>query len=229
MRIWDVAPGYLARQQLLGEHRELHGLYNVLTLGKRGYANHPETRRWVGCLSALRQRHALLVEEMALRGYRHLSPLPQNDPTGDMQWPATYIDAPHVQFALLAGKYGDGRTGRIPLPVNTQALWAQHKYSLLARDPALYADIGPAVAHGRYRHDMAALVLLLTETLRTAPPPGRLVNALQHLWGHVADGTEGAAPAEPAALLAAIRREATRQQEPYLLHSTALCELGLWV
>lgn len=28
MRIWDVDSGYLARQQLLGEHRELHGLAN---------------------------------------------------------------------------------------------------------------------------------------------------------------------------------------------------------
>jgi len=235
VRIWDVSPGYLARQQLLGEHRELHGLFNVLSLGKRGYARHPETLRWVGHLPALAQRHALLVEEMALRGYRHHSPLPApagpvaGEVDGDIQWPATDIDAPHVQFALLRGKYGDGRTGRIPLPVNTQALWAQHKYSVMARDPALYAALGPEVAHGIYRHDMAGLALLLTGTLRTPPPAGRLVNALQHLWGHVAADAEGPPPADPAALLAAIRREAARQHEAYLLASTALGELGLWV
>ena len=30
MRIWDVNPGYLNRQSLLGEHRELHGIYIIL-------------------------------------------------------------------------------------------------------------------------------------------------------------------------------------------------------
>ncbi|HEX4568534.1 MAG TPA: pyrimidine dimer DNA glycosylase/endonuclease V [Vicinamibacterales bacterium] len=39
MRIWDVAAGYLNRQSLLGEHRELHGLHNIVTLGRRGYAS----------------------------------------------------------------------------------------------------------------------------------------------------------------------------------------------
>ena len=34
MRIWDVPAGYLNRQSLLGEHRELHGIYSILTNGK---------------------------------------------------------------------------------------------------------------------------------------------------------------------------------------------------
>jgi len=46
MRIWDLHPGYLDRKRLLGEHRELHGLFNVVYLGKKGYARHPETLRW---------------------------------------------------------------------------------------------------------------------------------------------------------------------------------------
>ena len=46
MRIWDVSPGYLNRQSLLGEHRELHGLVSILVHGKRGYSRHPETVRW---------------------------------------------------------------------------------------------------------------------------------------------------------------------------------------
>ncbi|NCS72473.1 MAG: pyrimidine dimer DNA glycosylase, partial [Candidatus Magasanikbacteria bacterium] len=31
MRVWDIHPKYLCRKHLLGEHRELHGLWNILT------------------------------------------------------------------------------------------------------------------------------------------------------------------------------------------------------
>lgn len=75
MRIWDLPPKILCRQHLLGEHRELHGLWNILTLGKRGYSQHPETLRWVGKSAALYARHEELVREMEARGYVHRSPL----------------------------------------------------------------------------------------------------------------------------------------------------------
>lgn len=47
MRIWDVAPARLCRAHMLGEHREPHGVWNILTLGKTGYSAHPETVRWL--------------------------------------------------------------------------------------------------------------------------------------------------------------------------------------
>lgn len=75
VRIWDVPPKELCRAHLLGEHRELHGLWNILTQNKTGYSNHPETRRWVGKEAALYKRHEQLVEEMARRGYNHGTPL----------------------------------------------------------------------------------------------------------------------------------------------------------
>ena len=82
MRIWDVEPAELCRKHLLGEHRELHGLWNILTLGRRGYRAHPETLRWVGKLAALFRRHERLVEEMGRRGYSHSSPLDPDLATG---------------------------------------------------------------------------------------------------------------------------------------------------
>jgi hypothetical protein len=77
MRIWDIHPKYLCRKHLLAEHRELHGLWNILTKhgGKGGYSRHPETLRWVGKLKALYNRHELLVEEFKKRGYKHHTPL----------------------------------------------------------------------------------------------------------------------------------------------------------
>ena len=34
MRIWDVNPGYLNRQSLLGEHRELHAIFSIIKNNK---------------------------------------------------------------------------------------------------------------------------------------------------------------------------------------------------
>jgi hypothetical protein len=82
MRIWDVDPALLCRRHLLGEHRELHGLWNILVHGKMGYSAHPETRRWKGKLAALHRRHEMLVDEMRRRGYQHASPLPRELATG---------------------------------------------------------------------------------------------------------------------------------------------------
>jgi len=77
MRVWDIPVRQLCRKHLLGEHRELHGLWNILTKhkGKGGYSRHPETLRWVGKSRALYNRHEALVVEMLRRGYKHLSPL----------------------------------------------------------------------------------------------------------------------------------------------------------
>lgn len=77
MRVWDIHPKHLCRKHLLAEHRELHGLWNILTKhkGRGGYAHHPETLRWVGKLKALYFRHEALVKEFLARGYLHHTPL----------------------------------------------------------------------------------------------------------------------------------------------------------
>jgi len=105
MRIWDVPPRQLCRQHLLGEHRELHGLWNILVVhgGTGGYSHHPETRRWVGKTRALYERHRQLVDEMERRGYQHRSPLDRAAATGG-RVQRTFIDPPEEQLRLLAGK-----------------------------------------------------------------------------------------------------------------------------
>ena len=111
MRIWDLEPRILCRQHLLGEHRELHGLWNILTLGKRGYSHHPETRRWEGKLAALYARHAALVAEMTRRGYAHHSPLDARMARGS-KVQDTFIDSPAKQRVLLRAKDCDCRVRR---------------------------------------------------------------------------------------------------------------------
>jgi hypothetical protein len=84
MRVWDVHPKHLCRKHLLAEHRELHGLWNILTKhkGKGGYSRHPETLRWVGKQKALYARHEALAREFVLRGFQHQTPLDRRSATG---------------------------------------------------------------------------------------------------------------------------------------------------
>ncbi|MBU0965151.1 MAG: DUF1722 domain-containing protein [Proteobacteria bacterium] len=228
MRIWDIDPGYLNRQSLLGEHRELHAIFVVLTQNKKGYAAHPETRRWKDHLAALGKRHDLLVEEMRLRGYKHHSPLPVV--TGKTNWPKTFIDPPHAQFALLQEKYRGKEPGRIPLPSSARQLWAQHKYSVLARDPRLYKIIGPWLAAADDKLRFRALARILVRTLRLAPPAGRLQNGLDHMWGYVSHlSARSSKEQSPRQLLQLTRELAASGNIAYLLASTALGEVGAWL
>ena len=103
MRIWDLEPRVLCKQHLLGEHRELHGLWNILTQDKTGYRRHPETRRWEGKTAALYRRHEALVEEMLRRGYRHQSPLDERLASGSAAQ-HEYVDTPEAQRDILIAK-----------------------------------------------------------------------------------------------------------------------------
>jgi hypothetical protein len=103
MRIWDLSPKRLCRNHLLGEHRELHAIWSVLTKGKKGYSHHPEVLRWKGKLKALYLRHALLVQEMQKRGYRHQSPLPAKLATGSVKQ-TTLLHSISQQIKILKNK-----------------------------------------------------------------------------------------------------------------------------
>jgi len=104
MRIWDLEPACLCRSHLLGEHRELHAVWAILTQDKRGYRHHPETRRWEGKLAALYRRHEALVAEMTRRGYRHASPLDRRLATGTAVQ-NDFVDPPARQHELLRAKH----------------------------------------------------------------------------------------------------------------------------
>lgn len=236
MRIWDIDPGFLNDLSLLGEHRELHGLFSIHVNQKKGYSRHPETLRWAGCLGALACRHAILVREMTLRGFNHKSPLTDSvaEPPGlhpsrpGTDWPEVFIDPPHTQYTLLTEKYRGKSQGRITLPASPMALWAAHKYSVMARDPALYRRIGPEVAQGHLPFDV--LSRMMVETLRKRPGKGRLVNALDHMWGYVSGHSRlKRADLAPDDLLKEIGTLAVEHNIAYLTGSTALGELGAWI
>ena len=110
MRIWDVDPSFLCRSHLLGEHRELHAIWNIHTLGKKGYSHHPETKRWEGKLAALYLRHEALVMEMDARGYKHSSPLDKKKARGKAMQDVL-LDDISSQFRILMEKGCDCLVG----------------------------------------------------------------------------------------------------------------------
>jgi hypothetical protein len=109
MRIWDLEPERLCDRHLLGEHRELHAIWTVLTTGKRGYARHPETLRWRGRLAALYAGHDAEVAEMRRRGFRHASPLDERLATGSAHQ-TERVDSVEDQRARLAARECGCRT-----------------------------------------------------------------------------------------------------------------------
>jgi pyrimidine dimer DNA glycosylase len=115
VRIWNLPCRDLDSQHLLGEHRELHGLWSILVreaeqrqTGERsriGYASHPETARWRGRLGAVFLRHEEEVEEMLRRGFTgHKTPLDRTL-VGDDSWehpPVTEDDLARDRRDLVA-------------------------------------------------------------------------------------------------------------------------------
>lgn len=103
MRVWDISPRRLCRQHLLAEHRELHAIWSILTKGRKGYSEHPETKRWKGKLRALYLRHKVLVDELKRRKYRHRSPLEARFAAGKARQDE-YVDSFSRQREILRGK-----------------------------------------------------------------------------------------------------------------------------
>ena len=230
MRIWDVSPGYLNRQSLLGEHRELHGIVSIIRNNKKGYSKHPETLRWVGYGWALKQRHKLLASEMHIRGYRDKTPVMSRSKPG--AWPEIYIDDPASQLNILSQKYKYIEEGRLPLPKNTQQLWAQHKYSVLARDVSSYKRIGKWVATKSGSSAMKEVSLELVTLLREPPCEKQINNALLHMWGYVSKYSnisgENFDQLSDKQLYNQIQQLVNENNVHYLMESTALSEFNAW-
>lgn len=235
MRVWDVHPGYLSRTRLLGEHREIHAVWVVITEEKRGYAAHPETIRWRGHLGELYKRHALVVAEMKLRGYRHKSPLLGGEGI-DVETPLSFVDRPSSQFLLLAKKYGHGERGRIPLPVRGYDFWAHHKYSVMARGYDKYREVSSlSQKKGRLLIGEAQeMVEVVYGILKNRPEGSAIENTWQHVIGYFKEVVPSSVreewlhyiPETLELLSHLIYEEAREKGIDYIEHSTLLADPG---
>ncbi|QTA79570.1 Pyrimidine dimer DNA glycosylase domain-containing protein [Desulfonema limicola] len=223
MRIWDINPGYLNRQSLLGEHRELHGIVSIITNNKKGYSAHPETLRWTGYVWALKKRHDLLASEMSLRGYKDKSPV--NIISKKKLWPDIYIDKPFQQFKILESKYKNREQGRIPLPLNVEQLWNQHKYSALAR--------GVNLCNKLDKYDFSGLSDLLIKCLRIPPAHEELTIVIQQMWRHVSPFPcplkKGKISWSLSRIFKEIQKKALENKDSFLVSSTVLSDLDIFI
>lgn len=101
MRIWDIPVEKLCRKHLLGEHNELHAIFSIIVNNHRGFANHPEVKRWRNNLRGLSDRHRQQVVEMERRGYRHISDLGDHLLSSSKK---TYWQTPEQQTRILKEK-----------------------------------------------------------------------------------------------------------------------------
>ena len=244
MRVWDIHPGYLDRVRLIGEHRELHAVASTWSrasepAGGRKHARrrarhvglsgqlHSDAIRWQGLGWALSKRHKLIAAEMHLRGYRESSPL-QLRRAPDC-WPEAFARPPGEQFALLAERQGGRAHGRIPLPRSAQEMWAQHKYSVMARSQEAYRAMGQRVSSLRGDAGFDKLAEDLVLWLRKPPSTGNLANALQHMWGYLDPPPKPFDSLSSATLLKHIQRGVAEQDTSYLAVQTALSDLAAWM
>ena len=236
MRVWDIHPGYLSDKSLLGEHVEIHALYSIISGGKNGYSQHPETKRWTGHLQQLNVRHNLVVKEMGLRGFNHNSPL-LNSMNIHIQKPVanfTYVDLPVQQFIILNKKYLEKNLrGRIPLPRSGTEFWAHHKYSVMARGYQYYKEI-QKFFNGRYVYPIDqehAIIEKILSYMKIEISQKALDNVILHLWGYFKDKADEEEKkcffnlSDSVMKMSILFDMTWKYQKDYLLHSTIFADL----
>ena len=182
IRVWDIHPGYLSRTRLLGEHREIHAVWTVITEDKKGYSKHPETERWRGHLTGLYRRHQLVVSEMTLRGYKHKSPISELK-VQESKEALLLLDNYPQQFIILDDKYAVGEQGRMPLPKRGYDFWAHHKYSVMARGYEEYKEVSEKSTQlGRVRVEQAQEIMCLVYSILQV---AQTIPALKNTWQHI--------------------------------------------
>jgi len=239
MRVWDIHPGYLSRNSLMGQHAEIHALLSVVSGGKKGYGSHPETLRWKGHLDKLKCKHDLTVKEMELRSYRHASPFILEalnvDSVNNLEG-LDYVDQPAEQFNILRQKYLErSLTGRIPLPVRGSDFWAHHKYSVMARGYSFYKEIQSLLKQKKPSpiSEEKNLIEAVLGILEKPVTPKALMNVTQHLWGYFKEEASAAEKEQylncPQEQLPALLNNfyflAQKYDKKYLLHSTVFADL----
>lgn len=220
---FDVDAGLLDDELLAEQMRLLLGL---VSQDRSAGINGRMPVLWQGHEDALALRLNQLMAEMVLRG--KAVPGYVAITSESLLWPALDPRSLVAQLGAIRDRAGDGKPGRIRVPRNEHELWATYKYSVLARNTRAYQTFGQRVASRSVPMEM--LWASMISATRVAPSPGGIRNALQHMWGYVS----GQATVHPqtddlAGLADHIQTLAGEHQVSYLLNSTALSELRVWL
>ncbi|ABC33279.1 hypothetical protein HCH_06646 [Hahella chejuensis KCTC 2396] len=213
--LFDIDPGYLSLPQL---QHQLNMLQGAIRKPEK-IQQDPHLKSWRGHVDALMTMYNLVVSEINLR---QNSTLPYIHASGEsLIWPAR----PGIP---VEEQWPQAEAGaRLPSPRNDQALWAQHKYSVMARNQGMYQSLGRAVAAREI--GLGDLAEELVAALRVPPPLGGLRNAVWHMWGYISQFSQLKPDNTPLpTVFREIQLLAGKHQSAYLLNSTALGELAYW-
>lgn len=221
--LFEVDAGLLDDDLLAEQMRLLVGL---VSQDRRAGLNSRIPALWQGHEDALALRLNQLIAEMTLRG--QATPGPVAVTTESLLWPALDPVSLNGQLGVIRARAEAGKPGRIRLPRNDHELWATYKYSVLARNTRAYQNFGQRVASRSVT--VEALWASMINATRVAPSQGGVRNALQHMWGYVSGhATINPQTDDLAGLAEHIQTLAANYQVSYLLNSTALSELGVWL
>ncbi len=139
----------------------------------------------------------------------------------------------YSEMKFLKEKYIKSGGGRLKIPKNSQELWAQHKYSVMARDYNLYKSIGIKVGKNKNPFFIDELLYLLSKELRVIPKQSGIRNALQHMWGYISKYSmikrSEVNNLSLETLFYEIQKCTLSSGQEYLINQTALSELEMWV
>ena len=225
MKIWDCYPAYLNQNQLIAEHRELHGLMQLIETGGGEQSNmDPHVANWLQAPQALAWRHALLVEEMRLHQVDHKSPMDYDRKT--TVWPVISKEMSlSMQYDQLKALSHDAR---LVIPTETETLIRQNAFSIMARDPGLYKYLQSESHHGR----LALPELFREVTLVVRKPVSKEVyeRVIATMWRYCQKAPEAftfsSSHDRPSRRIRAIQYLAGKYRWPELWQSTALTDLA---
>ncbi len=221
--LFDVDAGLLDDEWLAEQMRLLVGLVSqdrTAGVGSRVPV------LWQGHEDALALRLNQLMSEMVLRGKAIPGYLVITSES--LLWPALDLRSLVGQLEAVRDRAGAGKHGRIRMPRNDHELWATYKYSVLARNTRAYQNFGQRVASRSVPVEL--LWASMINATRVAPSSGGIRNALQHMWGYVSGhATVNPQTDDLTALANHIQTLAAEHQVSYLLNSTALSELRVWL
>ena len=215
--LYEIDPGYLSGTAL---HQQYTLLSDWLHDPQKAHCDN-RLHYWLNYRTALTTLLNLVTSEIALRSTQdpqfHIS-------EGKLNWPQRFEMHPSEQLLELPE---ENTTARIHKPRNEQSLWAQHKYSIMARDQQLYLKLGPAIA--RKEVEFPQLIEELSYCKRLAPSTSNLRNSIWHMWGYVSQWSDiSPGTSELYPLMKEIQKLAFKHQVEYLLNSTALGDLAYW-
>ncbi|MBD1389571.1 hypothetical protein IC617_09030 [Neiella sp. HB171785] len=225
MKIWDCYPAYLCQSMLVAEHRELHGLLQIVERGQTvDKSADPYIASWLDRPQAIAARHEQLVAEMRLLDIEHKSPVTIN--VGPIEWPPMSSDiGVGIQFEQLAATSEDAR---LKSPTKPDELLQQNALSIMAREPSLYKYLQRENQSGRLK--LIEVQREVTEVIRRPVQIEYLERVVATMWRYCEQAPEAftfsSNRRDPKRKMKAIQFLASKYKWPEIWQTTALTDLA---